>query len=184
MFQHEVSPNQFTLSEATMTNASLTQEELKSQLHYDPETGVFTSLKNRARNKIKIGQELGYLDQDGYVFFCLLKKTYRAHRLAWLYMTGEMPANLIDHIDGIRHNNCWRNLRPATQSENQQNIKLANKTSKTGLLGASFHKHSKKYVSYIRVNGKRMFLGYHEDAKSAHAAYLEAKRKLHTHCTI
>lgn len=99
----------------------LTQEKLKSILHYDAETGVFTSL--RARGNVKKGQACTAIDSNGYICISLLKQVFRAHRLAWFYVTGEWPkANMvIDHVNRIKTDNRLVNLREATYSVNAKN---------------------------------------------------------------
>ena len=72
----------------------LTQAELKRQLHYNPETGIFTRLVSTAR-RIKVGDVAGFNSGQGYLQICVNYTTYPAHRLAWLYCHGSMP-NLIE----------------------------------------------------------------------------------------
>ncbi len=65
---------------------------------------------------------------------------------------------------------------------NCENLRKARKDSRTGLLGASWAGYS--FVATIQVRGKKKHLGSFATAEEAHAAYLEAKRKLHEGCTI
>ena len=102
-----------------MASPMLTQEELKKRMTYNPDTGVFTS--NHIRYKGKI---LGSA-HDGYVRITIGHKHYTAHRLAYLYMRGEFPKNLVDHKDNNRSNNQWSNLREASYTENLLNTPLA-----------------------------------------------------------
>lgn len=54
-----------------------------------------------------------------------------------------------------------------------------------GLLGACWNKQNKRYIAQIRVNWKTHYLSSFHTAEEAHAAYLEAKRRLHADgCTI
>ena len=68
----------------------MNQEELKELIHYDPATGVFTWLIAPCKN-IKDGAEAGNLRPDGYRAISNDGKRYYAHRLAFLYMDGEVP---------------------------------------------------------------------------------------------
>ncbi len=90
----------------------LTQAELKAVLHYDPETGIFTRY---GHNKC------GSKTYQGYIGIGIKRKTYYAHRLAWLYMTGVWPSKEIDHKNRIRDDNRWVNLREATRSMQSRN---------------------------------------------------------------
>ncbi len=154
----------------------MTQDELKSLLHYDADTGMFTRLTT-TNNKHRIGDIAGSLDA-GYIRLKLNGKTYRAHRLAWLYVYGYEPINLIDHIDRDTANNRIANLREATSAENQQNRNKQNNNT-SGFTGVHLEKRSGKYVSYIKINYKRKWLGLYTTAEEAHQAYLKAKAELH-----
>ena len=98
----------------------LTQEQLKELFHYSPETGIFTRLKTTT-GKNKAGTIPGGDKSTGYIRIAINGKYYQAHRLAWLYMTGDFPKNCIDHINMIKTDNSWGNLRGATRSENNKN---------------------------------------------------------------
>lgn len=94
--------------------SKLTQEVLKSLLYYDPETGIFVWLVTRQRSPA--GKEAGGYDEKGYRRICVNGTKVRAHRLAWLYMTGEWPEDQLDHINGLKDDNRFVNLREATNS--------------------------------------------------------------------
>ena len=160
---------------------TLTQEKLQSLLHYDPDTGVFTW--KVARQRVKNGDVAGY-KKSGYVYISINGKHYRAHRLAFLYVHGEFPKEHTDHINGVRNDNRIANLREATNSQNMQNLLVANSNNKTGLLGASVDKATGKFQAQIKLNGKNKFLGRFNTALEAHHAYVQEKRRVHDFCTI
>ena len=104
---------------STPKQQALTQAELKALLHYDPETGKFTWLEQRGRQKA--GDEAGaYSEALGYLLIGINGTRHYAHRLAWLYMTGEWPENVIDHEDRNGANNRFANLKSVTQKRNVQ----------------------------------------------------------------
>lgn len=163
----------------------LTADKLRELLHYEPETGVFTRrVKTGGRYGADVGSVAGCLSDQGYVLISLMSKQYRAHRLAWLYMTGEWPAGEVDHRDGRRTNNRWSNLRDVPTAINAQNRRGAQSNSRTGLLGASWNARDQRFVARIKVDGQYRSLGGFDTAEQAHAAYLEAKRLHHAGCTI
>ena len=160
------------------------QELLKTLFDYQPETGNFVRLIKTARRS-NPGDIAGTKCPSGYINISIDSVLYRAHRLAWRYMYGDSPVKLIDHINGIRDDNRIINLREVSHSENSQNQKKAtSKNKSTGLMGAYYHIKHKYYSSQINVNGKSINLGVFDTAELAHEAYLEAKRKYHSTCTI
>lgn len=156
-------------------------ELVKKFLHYDPVTGFFT-WRERGRNPAMAGRTPLSRDGCGYVRFSFKGVKYRAHRLAWFYVTGAWPAGEIDHINGMRADNRWKNLREATRSLNMQNRRSANEGSATGILGV--YKNAPGFRSQIKIGGKQIFLGVFKTASAASRAYMTAKRKLHPGATI
>lgn len=161
--------------------------ELIETLNYDPMTGVFTwkqAGKGRRTNK-----QVGSWDMYGYLTVRLGKakaaKSYKLHRLAWLYAMGEWPKHDIDHLNGIRHDNRIENLRDAPRKMNLENqIKMRNRKNKTGLMGAYFDAKKDMYYSRISHHDKSLYLGSFKTAEEAHQCYLNAKRKIHEGCTV
>jgi hypothetical protein len=158
----------------------ITQERLRELAHYCPETGQFTHLQSKGRKRA--GDIAGSLRRDGYVYVMFDGHRTMAHRFAWLYMTGEWPAQEIDHLDGNKANNTFVNLRQVSRRTNTENQRNAKRTSITGLLGV--RSHGRKFVSTITSHGERHYLGSFNTAIKAHEAYLQAKRRMHNGCTI
>jgi hypothetical protein len=155
--------------------------ELKEYLQYAPETGEFKWLKARAKRN-KVGEVAGYCNGRGRWEIGIDGESYLAHRLAWYFVYGEWPDKQIDNIDGDIVNNAISNLRLATNSENKQNIKKAQKNNKSGFLGVFYSRG--RYVAQIALDGVQKYLGSFDTPEEAHKKYLEVKRKIHTFCTI
>lgn len=164
-----------------MSKTELTAERLRELLSYDPETGIFT-WRIRTSNNIKVGQRAGS-DMSGYLSIRLLGGRHKAHRLALLYMYDVSPEGIVDHINGITHDNRIENLRVVTRSGNAANQRRARADNACGYLGV----HKAKGVgwkSQIMLSGVTKHLGTFDTPAAAHGAYLAAKRELHSTCTI
>ena len=153
----------------------LTAERLREVLRYDPDTGVFTWRATAGRKNLVAGT---IRKQDGHRKIGLLRGQYLAHRLAWLYMTGEWPAGEVDHRDCNPDNNAWINLRLADKHQNGCN-RGPKRNNSTGLKGVVFHKKIGRYAGRIQVKGKQYHLGCFATAEEAHAAYCDAAVKYH-----
>lgn len=149
----------------------MNQERLKQLLHYDPETGIFRWLVRRGPKFP--GDVAGSENDKGYIQIGLDGKTYRAHRLAWLYMTGEWPKDEIDHRNRVPNHNWFDNLREAGGNQNQANVdKQKNNTS--GYKGVQLYKRTGKWQAYIIVNRKQKHLGYFSKVEDAARKYDKA----------
>ena len=94
---------------------------LRHLLHYDPLTGVWTWMNPLPRSKMQRGDVAGRITSHGRRQIRIASGFYYASRLAFLYMTGEWPKDQVDHINRIRDDDRWENLRDATQSQNSYN---------------------------------------------------------------
>lgn len=150
----------------------LTQEYLRSALHYDPLTGAFTWLTNRASNKVKAGDPAGVV-KKGYLVICIDNVHYRANRLAVFYMTGVWP-RVADHKDGNTLNNAWENIRDVTKGQNGLNRKLSARNS-LGVKGVSILP-SGRYRAQIMYQGKKEYLGSFDSIEQASEAYQTAAK--------
>jgi hypothetical protein len=159
-------------------------EYLKKRLAYDRLTGIFTWREKIAHCRYEPGDIAGRLVPPGYWTIWMHDKDYLAHRLAWLYMTGEWP-NVIDHVNGQKSDNRFANLRNVDDQTNNQNVRIANSNSHTGFLGVDCDPNRKtKYRAKIVIDKKPVYLGRFKTPEEAHARYLEAKRQMHPGCTI
>lgn len=143
------------------------QVTLKSVLSYAPDTGLFTW--NEAPD-----EPAGCIYSLGYVTIGLGGDSYFAHRLAFLYMTGEIP-ECVDHIDQNRSNNTWTNLRSCTHSQNLAN-RGVQKNSKSGFKGVYLCKRRNHWLAQLTVRGKQMKLGSFSTPEDASAAYQKAAK--------
>jgi hypothetical protein len=162
----------------------VTAEDVRCAWDYDAVTGEFR-WKVRTSKCVRVGDVAGASTSNGYTRLRLNGVEYLAHRIAWLYVYGEHPSNLIDHIDGNKKNNAISNLRVVTFSENIQNQKRAMPHNTCGLLGVTFEKQTKKYKASINIGGgNSKTLGRFNTAEEAHQVYLNAKRVHHAGCTL
>lgn len=164
--------------------SELTQEILKQLLDYDIETGLFSWTNHKDVYFMNRGQSAYKKTSNGYFYISINRKRFAAHRLAFLYVSGRFPPDMVDHLNGVRSDNKWSNLREVSNTENQQNQRQASKNNSHGFMGITWHARDKSWQAQIRVNNTRKFLGYFKTPEEAHNAYLVAKRKLHSTCTI
>lgn len=157
----------------------LTQDKLKEKLHYDPDTGVFIWVVPPAPS-VKLGDTAGCLDSQGYIVIKWKDIQYKAHRLAFLYMTGAFPPEQTDHINGVRDDNRWENLRAVTCQENQRNRKLP-KDNTSGVMGVTRRNKDKTWEVSIRIPGKRLYIGRFSDFSEAVCARKSAENKYNFH---
>jgi hypothetical protein len=160
------------------TTPEPTQARVKELFNYDQETGLFTWRVSRS-NRASVGAIAGYKCDRGYIWIGVDRVVYLAHRLAWLWMEGEMPVE-IDHEDTIKSNNRWDNLRKATRGQNNVNAD-AHKNSMTGVKGVTFIHENKDrpYHAYAYRDGVRYSFGYHATLEAAHAARFAGAKTVH-----
>jgi len=149
-----------------------TAERLRKLLNYDPKTGIFT-WRVAPVKWISPGDPAGYSERSAYVRIGIFGRYYRAHRLAWLYVHGEWPPSMIDHINGDPSDNRLANLRVATASQNQGNAK-PRKDNAYGTKGVTWHKSHKKWQARIVIDGKQTHLGHFADKQAAIETYRRA----------
>ena len=119
------------------------------------------------------------MDVHGYVVVFFNGKIYKAHRLIWAIVHGELPKGHIDHINGNRSDNRIQNLRVVTQQQNSHNQQNINKRNKSGFRGVCWNRKSSKWQASISVNSKTIYIGVFSTPENAHLAYLDAKKVYH-----
>ena len=158
----------------------ITQERLKQVMLYDKDTGKFTWLVKRGC-KAK-GQNAGNLKKNigkDYIHIHIDGNNYYAHRLAFLYVNGEMPKHEVDHINGNGTDNSWKNLRQCSSIENKRNMRL-NSRNTSGYCGVSLD-HSGFWRARINVNKTEINLGRFKNIEDAINARKEAEIKYNFH---
>jgi len=148
----------------------LTRERLRELLHYDDETGVFRWWK-------RVGDEIRLGEVAGYVEIHIHGRYYGAHQLAWMHVKGRWCRPMVDHRDGNSTNNRWSNLRRATPSQNTANSRRS-RLNTSGYKGVSWYRRSGRWLAVIGKHGRLIYLGLFDTPEAAHAAYVEAARKL------
>jgi HNH endonuclease/AP2 domain len=138
----------------------ITAERLREILHYAVATGIFNgalALPTESAPVIRLGSDI-------------------MHRLAWLYMTTAW-AKEVDHVNGVKDDNRFANLREVTRQQNSANSR-AQSNNRIGLKGVSWHKHNRKYRAVIHVNGRQITLGYFDTPERAWLTCVLAARNI------
>jgi len=173
-------PNHSDIRGIEMTAKILTQEKLKELMSYDTHTGAFKwEISRGSAKKGRIADSTSTcLSGKTYINIMIDGKSYRAHRLAWLYTTGEFPINEIDHIDGNGLNNRFGNLEQATDESNAKNNRMYS-SNKSGVTGV--REKNNKWISYINNNGRQYSLGCFMSKNDAIIARKMAEIKYNYH---
>lgn len=160
---------------STMQN--ITQTNLLTIFTYDEVSGALT---HRYTTVSGFQGELATFDhQRGYLSVCIGKKQYLAHRIIYLMKTGKWP-NHVDHINHIKKDNSWVNLRNVSQETNNRNMPQQGNSS-TGVVGVSLHKPTGKYRAYVSVKSKAKHLGLFDSISDAKIAREAANKQYAYH---
>jgi len=138
-------------------NKNITLERLKEVLNYNKETGEFT-WKVKITTNTKIDSVAGHRDKLGYITIRIDGKTFKAHRLAWLYIYEYWPTKFLDHINRHTGDNRICNLREISVRGNIINRnKSARNTS--GIVGVSWFKRDSNWAVSLKNSEKTYNLG-------------------------
>lgn len=169
----------------------LSRDYLVESITYDPETGEMwwnnrprhhfdSDHQMKAWNARWAGKSCGSPGSHGYMGVQLGGKLHLAHRLAWLYMTGEMPPRFIDHVNHIRMDNRWSNLRDVEKLENHKNMSRS-KANTSGFTGVTWDKNRSRWIAHITVNRKFKSLGRFLNREDALAERKKAEKQYGFH---
>lgn len=147
---------------------SITQSRLKKLLKYNPETGSFVQIG--CRPGAKKGSRAGTVGNTGYNVVKINGRTYLGSRLAFLYMEGYWPENDMDHINRIRDDDRWCNLRHVSGDCNRRNSNVM-KNNTSGVNGVC--KSQRGWCVRISSLGRQIWVGRF---KTFHGAVV-ARRK-------
>lgn len=169
-------------------------ELIRTLLDYDPTTGVFrwkprtpdmfetelhtTEHMCKTWNSRYAGNIIDTKDRNGYTQIIIFKRKYRANRIAWLYITGCWPTDLIDHDNTNTSDDRFDNLRPASFSQNQANRRLSS-NNRSGVKGVSWCSKRNKWRAVIQINRKQIHIGYFDTIDEAYTKVCEARYKYH-----
>ena len=154
----------------------------KEHMHYDPDTGEFRWIKKphmmNVGGKCNPGDLVGSIHRSGYRTATIKGKHVQLHRLAWIFVYGEISSEMIDHINGIRDDNRIENLRLASHAQNMHNSHSREKIG-SSVKNVNWDKESGKWRVRVRYNGKRHHGGRFESLADAEAAAKKLILELH-----
>jgi hypothetical protein len=122
----------------------LTADYVREILAYDPDTGELTWRATKSGRRSKTAGTAGVWGNHGKRrrTITIDGVIYKAHRVIWLWMTGEWPERDIDHEDRDSLNNRWKNLRLGTKVLNSRNRSMS-RNNTSGTTGVFFDKAKK-----------------------------------------
>lgn len=158
----------------------ITQSDVINALIYDKDSGLFYWRNASGKHKeIPPNTLAGGKGFKGYWVIKLFGNVCKAHRLAWLYVYGKWPQNMIDHKDRNKLNNAIDNLREASPRENAVNSKIFI-TNKSGYRSVYWEKDRRMWGVSMRNNeNKHIRIGRYKNLQEAVLASCEARNRLY-----
>jgi hypothetical protein len=156
----------------------ITQERLKELFSYDPATGHFVNLVDCGARRA--GRIAGSKHNAGYIKLFVDGESHLAHRMAYLYMTGELPVEHMDHINHIRDDNRWENLQMVGRRKNNLN-KRAQSRSRSGIPGVAWKERDRRWYANAYEGGRYVYLGAFTDLLNAACARKSAELRFGYH---
>jgi len=158
----------------------VTKERLRELFDYSDETGLFTRLVSVARRpEARAGYVLNGCQNNGYMRVMVDGKSCLLHRLVFAYKGIEINGQ-VDHINGDRQDNRFKNLRVVSHAENGRNTKLP-VTNKSGVMGVCWDSNNGKWYAQIKFDGVTHFLGRFDDLNEAKKVRFEKEREFGFH---
>ena len=131
---------------------------------------IFTLCKNTS----KYGKKGEWVERTNtpkkrYIEINIGGKNYYAHRLIMMAFVGESDQD-VDHINRIKTDNRFENLRYCTRCENNLNKDCVDNAK-------GYYLEKNKWRATIRINGKKKHLGCFDKEEDARQAYVVARDK-------
>ena len=170
---------------------------LRDLISYDPATGLLTWKARKPAHFTHCRRDPAwvcriwnarYADrpafgrrEHGYIAGRVFGVHVYAHQVAFAIMTGQWPERQIDHINGRRSDNRWRNLRLVDAVQNARNAAISPSNS-SGVIGVSWNSEKRRWWAYIHTDkGRRKLLGSYQLKDDAVAARRAAEKKYGYH---
>lgn len=179
-----------------MTSELPSPELLRKLLRYEPDTGkLFWRERTpdmfadsgyggsdgccaRWNSKHALSEAFTSKDSSGYFRGRVFGVGYTASRVIWAIHTGVAPVLHIDHINGIRTDNRFANLREVSAHENTKNAKKRC-DNKSGYSGVTMQGGS--WIAQIGGGKTRKYIGSFKTLEDAITARKEAELKYNYH---
>lgn len=170
----------------------ITAEMCRQLVRYDPQTGkLFWRWRSRewfADQRAFSSWNAKHADREafiqpndeGYLRGVMLRRTFRAQRVAWAVFHGHWPAGEIDHINGLKADNRIENLRDVPKKANCRNRRIRS-DNRSGATGVALDLNTMRWRATIRALGRNVHLGVFDTKESAVAARAAAQAEYGYH---
>lgn len=159
----------------TRYRKTVTSERLKEVLSLNRASGVLR-WKAQLSSRGLVGSIAGYIDSKGYRNIGIDGQIYYAHVLVWFMTEGEWPLRDLDHRNHNTDDNRFKNLRLASEAQNQWNSK-PHKNNTSGQRGV--YELRGKWMVLLAKNGKRHYLGIYDNHAVACGVAVENIHRLY-----